>query len=157
MPFERKKKGGARGGGRPGGKGVGAQGKEASEEYFREAMAKSRSQVTVPQARYYSTFPFPLFLHFSFRGPGRGVEREGRSRGRPSLSPSGAMTEEELVERRKAWMKRERLGEKRRRAVSCRRDRQPAAKRRSRSLGGRKVNGDVVHADQGCHGIVLWP
>ena len=27
MPFERKKKGGARGGGRPGGKGVGAQGK----------------------------------------------------------------------------------------------------------------------------------
>ena len=20
-----------------------------------------------------------------------------------------------------------------------------------------EVNGDVVHADQGCHGIVLWP
>ena len=66
MPFERKKKGGARGGGRPGGKGVGAQGKEVSEEYLKKKM-----------------------LHIQ---------------------------EKDVV-----------------------------------------VNGDVVHADQGCHGIVLWP
>lgn len=59
--------------------------------------------------------------------------------GRPPLSPSGPLTPEQLAERRKISVRRARLGEKRRRAVSCRRDRQPPAikmKCRSKSVGG---------------------
>ena len=136
MPFRKKGRDGRKGdnvGGRPATKGVEPQGSNMSEEekaeYNRKTTAKSRNQTTPPEARR------------SGEGGGSGGAGEGRGRGRPPLLPGGPMTKEELAESRKLWMKRARLGEKRRMAVSCRRDRQPPApptkvKRRSRSVGG---------------------
>ena len=65
-------------------------------------------------------------------------QSERRPRGRPPISPSGPLNSAQLVEIRKLSVRQARLGEKRRRAVSCRRDRQPpnipTLKRRYKSL-----------------------
>ena len=83
-------------------------------------------------------------------------QSERRPRGRPPISPSGPLNSAQLVEIRKLSVRQARLGEKRRRAVSCRRDRQPLnitiLKRRYQSLSPprkRDVTSEIDSEDLG--------
>jgi hypothetical protein len=82
---------------------------EDQQKYNRIRKAGNRCQETTPKAKSVVD------------------SRDNKGRGRPPLSPDGPMTPEQLVEKRKVCVRKRRLSEKRRKAVSHRSDRQPVS------------------------------